>query len=311
MVQLLGNNSDGKARRKPNAKGGVATAKGRRNQVASRTIHGLRSRAPILVGLESSKEWFAHLESFRAYFKPVGGPEEFLVEFIAYQAWVMTQRLIPHECQLTLTHLRQPDRGIEAIDPELIGEVMQHSAAKLTAPLKAELTRLGRYKALGNGVEPQASYAKAEVEELLGWLIDRVRERTEEQNADQPGAVDLVWEQLLDVDDGPWTAQGLQAHMQQLCQEFGRDWREELGWVLYYHQSQLTNQLEQIERAQTHIQTSRVLSRDQVEALQIIERQKSATFRNMIAQLERLQARRLGQPVLAPIAVGVSVDDVR
>jgi hypothetical protein len=104
MVQLLGD-TNGKARRKPNAKGGVATAQGRLNQIASRTTHGLRSRAPILVGLETEEEWKAHLESFRVYFQPEGGPEEFLVEIITYQAWVMTQRLIPHECQLTLAHL--------------------------------------------------------------------------------------------------------------------------------------------------------------------------------------------------------------
>ena len=150
----------------------MATANGRRNQVASRTTHGLRSRAPILVGLEDKGEWDEHLESFRAYFKPVGGPKEFLVEYIAYQAWIMTRRLIPHECELTRAHLRKPDRIIDAIDPELIQEVMQHSAAKLMASLKAELARLDRYEALGNGVEPQVSYSKeAEVEEIVSdWL---------------------------------------------------------------------------------------------------------------------------------------------
>jgi hypothetical protein len=311
MVQLLGN-TDGKARRKVNAKGGPASVKGRQNQVASRTVHGLRSRAPILVGLESAQEWFACLEGYRAYYKPVGVPEEDLVEIIAYQAWVIIQRLIPHECQVTLNCLQKPNQIIDPIDPEVIKEVMRHSAPTLSVPLKAELARLDRYEALGNGVDPQTPYAKAEVEELLGWLIERVRERTEEQNADQEGESDeTVWEQLLDVDDGPWTAQGLQEHMQELCQEFGIDWREELGWVLYHQQSQITDRLEQIDRAYTHIQTSRILSREQVEALQIIERQKSSTLRNMIAQLERLQARRLGQPVLAPIAVGVHVDDVR
>lgn len=308
MVQLLGN-KDGKAKRKPNARGGSTTAKGRQNQVASRIVHGLRSRAPILVGLESKEEWFAHLESFRAYFKPAGGPEEFLVEMIAYQAWVMTQRLIPHECRLSGERLHQP--AIDGLTPELIQEVMQHSAAELMAPLKAELTRLDRYEALGNGVEPQTSYSKAEVEELLGWMVDRVRERTEEQNGDELEQKDSGWQQLLDVDDGPWTAGGLQEHMQQFCRAFGIDWREELGWVLYSQQSRVTDRLEEIQKAETHIQTSRILGREQVEALLILERQKSATFRNMIAQLERLQARRLGQPVLAPIAVGVSVDDVR
>jgi hypothetical protein len=115
----------------------------------------------------------------------------------------------------------------------------------------------------------------------------------------------------LEVDEGPWTAQGLQEQMQRLCDGFELNWREELAWVLYSRQSRLTDRLEQIEKAQTHIQTSRVLNREQVEALLILERQKSATFRNMIAQLERLQARRRGEPVLAPIAVGVSVEDAR
>ena len=103
----------------------------------------------------------------------------------------------------------------------------------------------------------------------------------------------------------------MQEQIQQLCDGLGINWREELARVLYTQQSRVTDRLDEIERAQAHIQTSRILSRDQVEALQIIERQKSATFRNMVAQLEPFQGRRLGRPVLAPIAVVVSVDDVR
>jgi hypothetical protein len=208
MVQLLGN-TEGKARRKVNAKGGPASVKGRQNQVASRTVHGLRSRAPILVGLESAQDWFAFLEGYYTYYRPEGQPEVDLVEMIAYQAWVIIQRLIPHECQVTLSCLQKPNQTIDPIDPELIQEVMRHSAPTLSAPLKAELARLDRYEALGNGVDPQTPYTKAEVEELLGWLVQRVRERTEEQMGDQGGESDeTVWEGLLDVDDGPWTHKG-------------------------------------------------------------------------------------------------------
>jgi hypothetical protein len=103
----------------------------------------------------------------------------------------------------------------------------------------------------------------------------------------------------------------VQEQLESLCTAFDRDWQEELAWVLYSQQSRVTDRLEEIQKAESHIQTGRILGREQVEALLILERQKSATFRNMIAQLERLQARRRGEPVLAPIAVGVSVEDVR
>jgi hypothetical protein len=68
-------------------KRGQSTAEGRQRQIVSRLNHGIRSRSPVLLPIESEVEWREHLEGFRRTYSPVGEVEECLVHLIAYQLW--------------------------------------------------------------------------------------------------------------------------------------------------------------------------------------------------------------------------------
>jgi hypothetical protein len=52
---------------------------------------------------------------------------------------------------------------------------------------------------------------------------------------------------------------------------------------------------------------NRILGMEELDRLCLYERQISASFRHLVSQLERHQARRLGVPVPAPVAVDLSV----
>ena len=98
MVQKIAQNNGRKKR-------GPSTAQGRQNQIASRLAHGIRSRSPVLLQVESEAEWQQHLEGIRQSYAPVGEVEECLVHLIAYQFWRMIARLLPYERDLSLTRI--------------------------------------------------------------------------------------------------------------------------------------------------------------------------------------------------------------
>ena len=103
MVQKIAQSN---SRRK--GKGGPATVQGRQHQVHSRLTHGVRSRSPVLLQIESEAEWQQHLEGFRQTYLPVGEVEECLVHLIAYQFWRWIGRLIPYERDLALARMTAP-----------------------------------------------------------------------------------------------------------------------------------------------------------------------------------------------------------
>jgi hypothetical protein len=60
-------------------------------------------------------------------------------------------------------------------------------------------------------------------------------------------------------------------------------------------------------KAKAHIERKRILSFDEVNRLALYERQINGTLKSLCNQLERHQARRLGQPVAAPLALDLTV----
>jgi hypothetical protein len=74
-------------------KNGQITPEGRAHQIDSRLNHGIRSRSPILLHVESEREWQAHLEGYRTAYSPQGLVEENLVLMVAYQDWKLLRRM--------------------------------------------------------------------------------------------------------------------------------------------------------------------------------------------------------------------------
>ena len=316
MVQTAAQGNNGRRKRGRPRKHGQVTPEGRKHQIESRLDHGIRSRSPTLLHVESSAEWQEHLEGVRKSYTPVGEAEECLVHLIAYQFWRWIGRLIPYERDLTFAKMVQPkdELGLDGVSAELIQEVLTKSEEELRAPLSEGRAQLVRYEALANG-SSELVFTKAEVQELLGWFVSRIQEGTdsETEDEDDQDEADPEDDEASDeppefnVEDRSWSVADIQAELKILCDAAGRSWREELEWFLYHRQEELDTRLSSLAKAKAHIERKRILSFDEVNRLALYERQINGTLKSLLNQLERHQARRLGQPVAAPLSLDVSL----
>jgi len=308
MVQNAAQDNDRRKR-------GQSTVEGRQHQIESRLNHGIRSRSPVLLHVESSAEWQEHLEGFRQSYAPVGEAEECLVHLIAYQFWRWIGRLIPYERDFTFAKMVRPkdELGLDGVSADLIQEVLTKSEQELRAPLREGITELARYEALENG-SSELVFTKPEVEKLFGWLVDRIENQIQDEDEDKEDVEnddcgDDPDDQTPDftIEDRPWSVADIQAEIKILCDAVNRDWREELEWVLLFRKQKLDERLSHLAKAKVYIERKRILSFEEVNRLGLYERQINAVLKSLINQLERHQTRRLGQPIAAPLALDLTV----
>ena len=71
----------------------------RRGRAAARAVHGLRTVAPVIPGVESEDDWLAHLSGVIQSLRPVGQIETLLAERAALNFWRL-KRVVKYETQL-------------------------------------------------------------------------------------------------------------------------------------------------------------------------------------------------------------------
>jgi hypothetical protein len=298
--------------RRKSPKHGQISSRGRRNQIASRLNHGIRSRSPVLLPLESEVEWREHLEGFRQSYVPVGEAEENLVHLIAYQFWRWIGRLIPYERDLTLAKMTTPGDDLLGEGPSStdIEKVLGTPAQKLDAQQRAARQLQARYEALGNGNGDALYFSASEVEELIGWFqkqLDGQMGLDAAEDEDEEDAGDDQEAPIFDSENRSWTGREVQEQLALLCEAAGADWREKLYYLLFERQRELEKHFSQLAEAKEQIAYNRILGLEELNRLTLYERQILATLKHLVNQLERHQARRLGQPVAAPLAFDVTV----
>ena len=241
-----------------------------------------------------------------------------LVHLIAYQYWRWIARLIPHERDLSVTKMTAPPESLigDGCSSADIQKVLETQAAELSAQENAARAQLARYEALGNGQSDSLVFSAPEVEEVVGLFYRRLANSDDEDEEDKDSGEDYGQNEAADPDDHAgvfdgenrtWSAAEVQEQLKLLCEAAGEDWRAKLYWVLYDYRHELEERLSHLAEAKEHIACNRILGMEEVERLCLYERQISATLRHLVNQLERHQARRLGQPVAAPVALDVSV----
>jgi len=173
--------------------------------------------------------------------------------------------------------------------------------------------RPGR-KALGNAQSDSLVFSAPEVEELVGLFYRRLTNGDVDE--DEDSGEDYDENEAADPDEGAtlfdgenrtWSAAEVQEQLKVLCEAAGADWRGKLSYVLYYYRHELEERLKRLAEAKKHVTCNRILGMEELDRLCLYERQISASFRHLVSQLERHQARRLGVPVPAPVAVDLSV----
>jgi hypothetical protein len=293
--------------------GGPKTAAGKERQIISRLTHGIRSRSPVLLHVESEAEWWQHLEGIRQSYAPVGEAEECLVYLIAYQYWRWIARLLPYERDLSFTKMTTPSDDLlgEGCSKADIHKVLSTPSKELGVQQKAARDQLARYEALGKGDDSTLVFSASEVEELVGWFQKRVcvdgglelEDESEDRDDDDPGDEGPIF----DGENRSWSAPEVQEQLRILCEAAGADWREKLYWILCERQRDLEKDFSHLDEAREQIAYNRILGLEELNRLTLYERQILATLKHLVNQLERHQARRLGQPVAAPVAFDVTV----
>jgi len=180
----------------------------------------------------------------------------------------------------------------------------------LDAQQWAALEQLARYEALGNGDDSALVFGDSEVEELVGWFQERiyVESDLEDVEGDEPDDDDPGDEApIFDGENRSWSVAEVQEQLRILCEAAGADWQEKLSWVVYERQRELEKHFSHLAEAREQIAYNRVLGLEELNRLTLYERQILATLKHLVNQLERHQARRLGQPVTAPVALDVTV----
>jgi hypothetical protein len=292
-------------------KNGQITPKGRAHQIDSRLGHGIRSRSPILLHVESEVEWQAHLAGYRATYQPVGLVEENLTLMVAYQDWKLLRRLIPYENDRTYEAMINPD-GFRMDDAsgEVIREILFSGDGAMREAIKVEQSKLERYRVLLNGADEQ-NFSKIETEEILTWVAEQIQERVAAEDVgSSSGGVDEgddEDDEGITVENRDWTATEIRQQLAILGEAANVSWQKELAYLLRIWKEQLSRRSEAIDKGLAHLRLHRILGPRQHERFALYERQILGTRKALVNSLERLQASRLGQPVAAPLSLDIAL----
>ena len=285
-------------------KNGQITPEGRAHQIDSRLGHGIRSRFPILLHVESELEWQGHWEGYRAAYHPIGLVEENLVRMVAYQDWKLLYRLIPYENDKTYEGLTNPDGlRIDGVSGDVIRKILSSGEDAMRATIRVERTKLERYRVLLNRADDQ-NFSKIEAREILTWVAEQIQERVAAEDGDSSSGGDDDGDDEDDDDDGEritveardWTATEIRQQLAILGEAANVSWQKELAYLLRIWEEQLSRHSEAIDKGLAHLRLHRILGPRQHERFALYERQILGTRKALVNSLERLRCLR---PVMA------------
>jgi hypothetical protein len=287
---------------------GPLTAEGKAIVSGNAIRHGLLSWKPTIPGLESTKDWQAHLEQTMESLAPVGYTEILLVERIALLMWRLA-RVARYEREVLSVGVETAEAGWTRYRA---GEELVINARRRKSPL------------CGANSELQAAKEDAE-------LGQRVRELPETELLDREASVRLaksaadlaqvdLYDENLELPDYPdgadlnevdWTAGQLVRTIDAIAAFHPGSKGDLLGAVTQKaHQRLRQAEQEKAELEQEFSRYRRKLLIPDAYTSQRVNRYETTLERSLfkaLHELERRQASRAGQAVPLPVAVDVNV----
>jgi hypothetical protein len=150
-------------------------------------------------------------------------------------------------------------------------------------------------------------FSPEEVREVLGLVLERIRDTDAESQEDSDGASQNFEDEDFNVEERPWSAKEVAEHVQILSEAAGVNWREGLVWAIQSIQSDRELEANEKEAARRHVIGHTILSEKHIARLSAYERQIMASLRSFYTLLERARAYRLGTPLPPPVSVDVTV----
>ena len=262
----------------------------------------------MLAGIEDPVECEKFHQGFTAAWQPVGTHEAECVRHLAHCYWRL-RRATRFQSEATIAELlaqaRYEDAEVQQQIEELLGVAIEAHEGKNGDSLSREWASPTWWQQILSGPD-ELELTQAQAEGLFGYVIERILEREDEDEEDD----DEVSTPDVQLPAGPITLGDLRAQLQELGSFLEPNDPSPFEILEQKYELTLcadTNRKQA--RAQAHQFISRylLLPLDRHTTLINERRQVLTEISRHINILERLQAKRLGQPVLAPVSVDVNV----
>jgi hypothetical protein len=326
MLQKLAQENGQRKRGRPR-KRGQRTPEGQQRQIAARISNGVHFQSPILPnGVESQADWDAHLAHLEESLQPVGAWEKLCVYRIALSAWKHS-RLVRHETAIVAAAICSPSNEFKSsydadyVSPEVVAEVLRQSEDSFREELFPVQTLMEKVRGLASDDFSDITFTAAERRQVLSEIIQRsdCGGDSEEGGQDAGELADNVAdttghdgedtndEVAENEDPVIVTAAQLREEVEQIATAQGSTTKEAIEVFVDTLANWIKKRQHRLQLARTHIGTCLIPDERNVNRLALYERQLDAASRRYLNDLYRAQALRLGQPVVAPIAVDVNV----
>ena len=293
-----------KANRKNATKStGPKTKAGKMAVALNGTVHGLRSANPVIPWLESEEHWLSHREGIVSQLNPIGAVEAALADRIALGFWRLGRCV---ETEPRVLHAIREKHRWQAIRNVLVSEHLMRVGESAEDVLKRLIA---------------ARDLQRSIEDLWTKMISRSSKATPDESVANE-LLDLVcggdeWAVLEDpfnaaFDWPPRRMSDLRAMFDWL---FSHLYEEpeislfEFARRINENVSAAESQVSRIEEAGRNAAELAFVDADSVEKLMRYETTIHRTLLKDIHELQRIQALRNGDPVMAPVSIDISVEN--
>ena len=274
---------------------GPRTADGKLARALAPLEHGIRSWSPCLPG-ELEADWTHLLEGCRDSLRPVGVLEEELVYTIAITL-LQTRRLHRREKEISLEHMK-----VDCFSPlekehveEEINAIVDGRGAELRLEITVLDTLIANLEALSNGPS-EAPLGNDEAKGLLDWILG-VNVTQKHLRSREP---------IVTPSEG-WTVDNIREAVGELAEALSKSTEAVIAGTLGRVTEERDEKRSKLQTAWHYIEHDSLPKPETAALLNIYDRRLLNNLIRLYNLLERMQATRLGKPIVPTVPVDVTI----
>jgi hypothetical protein len=258
--------------------------------------HGVRSWAPCLPG-ETEADWAHLLNGCREYFRPVGGPEEQIAHNIA-MTFLQMNRLHRREREISLEGMKVD--CFSPLEKEHVGEQIDAILDGRGAELHLEITLLDNLivnlEALSND-SSEAPLGDEDAKHFLNWIVG-VNIPKKHLRQDEP---------ILSKPPEGWTIGSMREAVGELAEALSKSAEAVIADTIERVTEERDQKREKLKTAWHYVEHDSLPKPETATLLNIYDRRLLNNLTRLYNLLERMQATRLGKPILPTVPVDVTI----
>ena len=275
---------------------GPKTANGRQICSLAPVEHGIRSWVPTLPG-ETSEDWNHLLKGCREAYRPVGTPEEQIVFNIAI-TFLQIHRLHRHEREVSLECMKVD--VLSDMEKELVVQQIDAILEGGGAELRFEINRLENLievlAALWTS-PPGERLPPDEAKTLLDWIV----------GVNVPQKHLRQGEPIVTMPSEGWTKGSLREAIGELAKALSKSTEALITNTIERATEERDEKRAKLQTAWHYIELDSLPKPEIANLLNIYDRRLLNTLTRLHNLLERMQAGRLGRPIVPTVPVDVTI----